>query len=199
MEREWITRLRWRMRGAWLWPCFAVLTIADGLLLHHLPIYGDGPGSVVGAILLAGFANLFLVAVIAPLGGRRLRRWRPDLPRFVADNYAGTALVGVMAVAIGVGGLIHRPAVAAERAAQAAAVASTQRYVTQTADAEYRAGLASLDMVRVDDDVYRSCVPGSDPKRWLCLFVNTEQRPAGVVVDSDRVPNSAYRAGSGFD
>jgi hypothetical protein len=118
MEREWITRLRWRMRGAWLWPCFAVLTIADGLLLHHLPIYGDGPGSVVGAILLAGFANLFLVAVIAPLGGRRLRRRRPDLPRFVADNYAGTALVAAMAVAIVVGGLIHRPVVAAERAAR---------------------------------------------------------------------------------
>jgi hypothetical protein len=23
MEREWVTRLRWRMRGAWLWPPFA--------------------------------------------------------------------------------------------------------------------------------------------------------------------------------
>lgn len=199
MEREWIVRLRWRLRGAWLWPCFAVLTVADGLLLHHLPVYGDGPGSVVGAILIAGFVNLFVVAVLAPLGGRRLRRRRPDLPRFIADNYAGTVLVTAVAVAVTVAGLVHRPAVAAEREAEAAAVAGVHQYVARSADPEYRAGLASLDMVRLDDDVYRSCVPGSDPKRWLCLFVQTEQRPAGVTVDPDRAPNSAYRAGSGFD
>ena len=199
MEREWITRLRWRMRGAWLWPSFVVLTVADGLLLHHLPVYGAGPGSFVGALLTAGFLNLFVVAVLAPLGGRRLRRRRPDLPRFIADNYAGTTLVAVVAVAVMVGGLLHRPAVAAEREAEAAAVAGVHEYVTRSADPEYRAGLAGLDMIRVDDDIYRSCVPGRDPKRWLCLIVNTQQRPAGVAVDSDRAPNSAYRAGSGFE
>ena len=199
MEREWMTRLRWRMRGAWLWPCFAALTLADGLLLHYLPIYGEGPGSVVGAVLIAGFLNLFVVAVLAPVGGRRLRRRRPDLPRFIADNYAGTTLVVGVAVAVGSAGLLHRPVVAAERQAEAAAIASVHNYVASSADPEFRAGLAGLDMIRVDDDVYRSCVPGRDPKRWLCMFVKTEQRPAGVTVDTDRVPNSAYRAGSGFD
>lgn len=199
MEREWITRLRWRMRGAWLWPCFAVLTLVDGLLLRHLPVSGDGPGSVVGAVLIAGFLNLFVVAVLAPLAGRRLRRRRPDLPRFIADNYAGTTLVVAVTVLVAVGGVLHRPAVNAEREAQAAAVASTHRYVAQSADPQYRAGLAGIDMVRIDEDVYRSCVPGRDPKRWLCLFVRTEQRPAGVDVDPDRAPNSAYRAGSGFE
>lgn len=195
----WVTRLRWRIRGAWLWPCFVVLTLADGLLLHHLPVSGDGPGSVVGALLLAGFGNLFLVAILAPLAGRRLRRRRPDLPRLIADNYAGTALVGLGTVAVLAAGLAHRPALSAERRSEAAAVATTHDYVVREAAPEYRARLASVDLIRIDEDVYRSCVPGRDPRRWLCVFVNTAQRPAGVTRDPDRAPNTAYRIYGGFD
>ena len=44
-------------------------------------------------VLLAGFANLILIAAVAPLAGHRLRNRRPDLPRVVAQNYAGTALL----------------------------------------------------------------------------------------------------------
>ena len=65
-----------------------------------LPIAGDGPGGVLPGVLLAGFANLILVAAVAPLAGRRLRRRRPDLPRVVADNYAGTALLLAFAAAV---------------------------------------------------------------------------------------------------
>ena len=89
----WLTRMRWRMRGAWLWPSFIVLTLAEGVALDVLPITGDGPGGVLPGVLLAGFANLILIAVVAPLAGHRLRRRRPDLPRVVAQNYAGTALL----------------------------------------------------------------------------------------------------------
>ena len=52
--------------------------------------------------------------------------------------------------------------------------------------------------MRLEEDLYRACVPGPDPKRWLCLFVNTEQRPAGVALDHDRAPNAAYRRHGGF-
>ena len=48
--------------------------------------------------------------------------------------------------------------------------------------------------MRVEDDLYRTCVPGPDPKRWLCLYVNTEQRPAGVTLDHDRAPNTIPRS-----
>lgn len=195
----WVTRLRWRMRGAWLWPCFVSLTLADGLLLYHLPVSGDGPRSVVGAMLLAAFGNLFLVAVLAPLAGRRLRRRRPDLPKLIADNYAGTALVSLGTLAALAAGLAHRPALAAEREAEALAVAGTHDYVVSQASAEYRARLASVDLIRIDDDVYRSCVPGRDPRRWLCVFVNTAQRPAGVTRDPDRAPNATYQIHGGFD
>ena len=45
-ESVWVTRMRWRMRGAWLWPTFVVLTVAEGIALELLPIAGDGPGGV---------------------------------------------------------------------------------------------------------------------------------------------------------
>src|SRR4051812_17810009 len=34
-------RLRWRLRGAWQWPAFAVLTVVDALLVARLPFQGE--------------------------------------------------------------------------------------------------------------------------------------------------------------
>jgi hypothetical protein len=184
----WITRMRWRMRGAWLWPAFVVLTLAEGAALELLPISGDGPGGVVPGALLAGFANLICVATLAPLAGRRLRRRRPDLPRPVADNYAGTALLCVVAAGIVALGLVHRPRVLAEQADHGAVAGAVHDYVIAQAPA-YRRGIASAEAVRLEEDLYRACVPGPDPERWLCLFVRTGQHPAGVTVDADRTPN----------
>src|SRR5205823_4460406 len=110
MERASLTRLRWRLRGAWMWPAYAALTIVDAALLHELPIATDGI-AVVPAVLLAGFLNLLVVAVAAPLSGRLVRRRRPDLPRAVAADYAGAALLAPVAGGLLVGGLLHRPAV----------------------------------------------------------------------------------------
>ena len=49
-----LRRLRWRLRGAWLWPTFAVAMVVDAVLLHMLPIAGDGGTGWVPAFLLAG-------------------------------------------------------------------------------------------------------------------------------------------------
>lgn len=194
----WVTRLRWRMRGAWLWPCFALLTLVDGVLLDRLPPYGDGPGTFVAALLLAGFVNLFVVAVLAPLAGRPLRRRRRDLPRMIADNYAGTALILGAAAVLLVAGLAHRPALAAERQDEAAAAARTRDYVLAEAPAEYHRRVAEMDVMRLKEDEFRSCVPGSDPRKWFCLFVSTAQQPAGASRDPDLAPNTAYRLQGGF-
>ena len=117
MERQeqsvWRTRMRWRMRGAWLWPSFIILTLAEGVALEVLPISGDGPGGVLPGVLLAGFANLILIAAAAPLAGRWLRKRRPDLPRVVAQNYAGTGLLLGCSAAVLAGVMIHRPLVLA--------------------------------------------------------------------------------------
>jgi hypothetical protein len=187
-DRLWSRRLRWRMRGAWLWPSFTVLTLVDGVLLHRLPFYDIGAGDLVRGVLLAGFANLFCAAVIAPLVGRRLRRRRPDLPRLIANDYAGAVLLCALAAAFLAGGLLHRPAVQAERDDRRASFAAVHEYVVGQAP-EYRAGLARVDARRLAPDVYRACVPGGDPRRPLCLLVDTDQRPAGISVDPSRTPN----------
>jgi hypothetical protein len=197
VERLWWPRLRWRMRGAWQWPVFVVLTVVDAVLLTELPFYDRGPGSLVGGLLLAGFANLLLVAVVAPLAGRRVRRMRPDLPRPVAADYAGTASLGLLTLALLAGGLLHRPAIAAENADIAAVVASMSTYVGQQEPA-YQSRLHAMDALRIEEDLYRACVPGPEPDRWLCAFVNTAQQPPGVTVDKDQAPNASFRLHGGF-
>jgi hypothetical protein len=197
VERLWTKRLRWRMRGAWQWPAFGVLTVLDALLLTQLPFYEEGPGTFVGGVLVATFFNLLAVAVVGPLLGLRLRRRRPDLPRVIAADYASTAVLLVICAGLLAGGLLHRPALAAERADVAAVASSTHDYVVRHAS-QYRDGLAAMDAMRVEEDLYRSCVPGADPRRWLCLFVSTDQSPPGVAVDPDQAPNAAYRMHGGF-
>jgi amino acid transporter len=97
-----VRRVRWRLRGAWMAPSFAVLTIAEAVMLHVLPLAGRTP--VVGAFILCGILNLIVVAVFAPLTGLMLRRTRPDLPRDVATDRAGTFwLVVLFAVLLAIG------------------------------------------------------------------------------------------------
>jgi hypothetical protein len=189
VERVWHRRLRWRLRGAWQWPSFVVLTVVDGVLLAELPFTDDG-STLVAGILIAGFMNLFVVAVLAPLAGSALRRRRPDLPRLIARDYAGTAALFAVTALLFAGGLVHRPALLGERVDERAAIAGVHEYVLGHAPA-YRAGLAAIDVRRLEADLYRACVPGRGG-RWLCLFVSTDQRPAGVTVDPNRVPNTNF-------
>jgi hypothetical protein len=193
VERLWPARLRWRLRGAWQWPAFLVLTVLDGVLLELLPPYGSGPGGLVPGILLAGFANLLLVAVAGPLLGRLLlRRWRPDLPRQIADDYAGTALMCVLFVGLVLAGLAHRPAVAADDRDRRAVFVAVHDYVR--AHTPGLAGvLSSADALRFDEHYYRVCLPSGEVRRAFCLLVDTGTRPARVREDTDRTPNRDWR------
>jgi 4-amino-4-deoxy-L-arabinose transferase-like glycosyltransferase len=188
VERLWPSRLRWRMRGAWLWPAFFGLTAVDGILIAELPPYEGTPPDLTGGILLAGFANLFLLAVVAPFAGRALRRRRPDLPRTVAYDYAGTALIVGLTAVILAAGLAHRPAVAAEERDEAALAAAVRAYVEAHAP-EWEPGLAAADADKLKANTYRACVPGPDPRRWLCLIVDTDRRPPAVHRDESMRPN----------
>jgi hypothetical protein len=183
-----LTRLRWRMRGAWLWPAFFALCAIDGVVIATLPPFDGAPGDVVGGTLLAGFANLATLAVLAPLAAVALRRRRPDLPRVVAYDYAGTALLALVSVLVLAAGLLHRPAVAAERGDEDAMFGGVQAYVEVHA-ARWRPGLGAIDAVQLAPEVYRACVPGPHPRRSLCLIVDTDTRPARVVRDDSMQPN----------
>ena len=193
-----LTRWRWRMRGAWLWPAFVVLTVADGVILRELPFYDAAPDDLYGTLLVAGVLNLVAVALVAPLLGRVLRRRRHDLPRAVAQNYAGTFLICLLTAALVAGGLAHRPAVRAAEQDLLAQAAAVREYVVAQ-EPQYRRGLGSADSLRLAEDLYRTCVPGEDPRRPLCLLVSTDQHPAGVRLDPDRTPNSSFRVHGGFE
>jgi hypothetical protein len=190
VQPVWHRRLRWRLRGAWMWPAFLVLTLVDGVLLVVLPPYEGGPPAVFPGVILALFLNLLVVAVVAPLTGLAVRRRRPDLPRFVAADYAGAALlVGLSAVLV-VAGLAHRAGHAAEEARLQSVARAMHDYVISSAP-EYMGGLDHIDAIRTEPDRYRACVPGSDARHSLCLLVRTDQHPAGVTRDKDEQPNGA--------
>jgi hypothetical protein len=190
-EPLWRSRLRWRWRGALLWPLFVGLTIADALLLGELPIAGDGGTDLVPALLLASFFNLLAVAVVAPVASARLRRRRRDLPKVIADDYAGAALLGVVTLGFVVGGLIHRPHLRDAEHDLIVQQVAARRFVATQAPAEFRAHAAASDTLKLGEDYFRTCVPGPNPTRWFCVFVNTDETPPGVTVDESRVSNAA--------
>jgi hypothetical protein len=190
-EALWQTRLRWRLRGAMLWPAFVVAVVAEAVLLDRLPVSGDdGPG-LFAAVLLAGFANLVIVAVVAPLAGRWLRRRRPEMPPVIATDRAGAVLVAAGGALVVVLGLLHHSSVQAARADLSAQAASARRFVISQAPHEFQANVDHLDTVKQGDDLYRTCVAGPDPRRAFCVFVTTDQSPPGVTRDPDQRPNAA--------
>jgi hypothetical protein len=185
-----LRRLRWRMSGAWLWPSFVVVTLVEMGLLHWLPIAGEG-SRWIAALLLAGCLNVIAVALLGGLGGAALRRRRRDLPKVVADDYAGLAALALVGLAFLAAGIVHRPELTAEHRAFAEQSHAVRRWVQAHGDALARAQLHAADTVRIDDDLYRTCVPGVDPKRWLCLVVDTSRRPPRVRRDTSRESNAS--------
>jgi hypothetical protein len=184
-----VSRLRWKVRGATMWPAFGAATLAEAVLFDQLPFTGDGPDGIVPALLLAAALNLIVVAALAPLAGLLLRRRRRDLPRPIAADMTGTALLGVLFVVLLAAGIVHHGALERDDRDRAAAYAATSVYVHHQAR-EYLAALPATDALKVEDGMYRTCVTGTQP---LCLFVNVDQSPPGVTRDLDRTPNALWR------
>ncbi|HEX8085713.1 MAG TPA: hypothetical protein VF529_15580 [Solirubrobacteraceae bacterium] len=194
----WRSRVRWRFRGALLWPAFWLLTLGDALLLGQLPIAGDGGTDFVPALLLAGFFNLIAVAVVAPFAGMALRRRRRDLPRVVAFDHAGTVLLLCVTAALLAGGLIHRDAIRENDHDLLVQRAAALRFMQRAAPPEYRRSLPVTTTIKMEDELFRTCTPGDDPDRWFCVYVATDTSPPGVTEDVNRESNESLRAAGGF-
>jgi hypothetical protein len=190
-------RLRWKLRGAQLWPTFVLVTLLEMPLLHWLPLAGERTG-LLAALLLAGCLNIIAVALVGGLGGVALRRRRPDLPKVVADNYAGTAALALVAVVFVVGGIAHRPAIADEHAAFARQKLAVEHWVDANGDPFTRAHAAASTTLLVDHNLYRTCIPGLDPRRWTCLVVDTSRSPAHVTRDPNHESNASWNPRGGF-
>jgi hypothetical protein len=196
-RRQGMRRMRWRLRGAWLWPAFVVVTLLEMCLLRWLPIAGEGTGFFAG-LLLAGCLNVIAIATLGGLGGVLLRRLRGDLPKVVADDYAGLGALAVVGAAFLVAGLVHRPELAADRQAFARQSMAVRLWVQANGDDFARAHVDSADSLLVDHDLYRTCVPGPDPRRWLCLIVDTSHDPPVVRRDSSRESNAEHNPRGAF-
>ncbi len=189
-ESIWRARLRWRLRGAWQAPAFVASTLVGAVLLNRLPIAGDEGIDLIGGVLLCGFFNLAIAAFFAPVTARLVRRGRSSaLPLAVLQDRVATSLMGALAVALLAIGLGHRGAVVDAQRDFREQLAAVRRYVVHQAPAEYRAGIGSEEVWKQKDGFYRTCVPGPDPRRNLCLYVDTEGL-ATVRRDPDQQSNS---------
>jgi hypothetical protein len=197
MDDGWLVRLRWRRRGAWLWPAFAALTAVDAVVGNELPASGDSeslPAAAIAALVL----NLLAVLLLSRPLGALLRRARKDLPSVVARNYAGTSVVAAVAASLLVVGLAHHNAIVANQHAMRDAIARAQAWIGDRAPATFRRNVELLNTFAIQPgSVYRSCVPSSDGRRTYCVIVNTQMPfPRGVRFDGYE-PNAVFSHGLG--
>ena len=187
-ERFWTRRLRWRLRGAWQWPAFAVLTVGDALILHLLPPIGTGIDLFLG-LILASFGNLFLLGAVTPWIARRIveRERRGPPPEVVFDRTA-TGLLLAGAVGLVAAGLGSRPLVVSETEATEENARLVSRFVADHGSAEVKRNIDTANTRRLSEGFFRTCIALDDRTKAYCVFVDTKADT--VLPDPDRRPNA---------
>jgi hypothetical protein len=206
-ERFWTSRLLWRLRGAMQWPAFVVLTLAEGFVLDALPPVGTTGLNLVEGILVATFANLFLVGAAAPFLTRMLVERRgaaqeaaggapgmPQAEREVLQDRMATALLLAGLLAAVAAGLGNRPVIVSETEATEDNARAVRDYVTASGSDELRRNLETANTVRLGEGYFRTCIARDDRDRFFCLFVDTKEDPPKVVEDPSAEPNTVYRS-----
>jgi|SRR5579884_1071088 len=195
MERGWLHRVRWRRRGAWLWPLFIATAVADAVIGHFRPVTGDSES--VAAAAISGVAlNLLGVLLLSRPLGALLRRARGDLPGFVARNYAGSAVVLSVTAALLALGLVHHASVLSDQAAMREATVRAQAWIGARAPAEFRRDVLLSNTFAIQPGtLYRTCVPSDRSGRSYCVIVKTRV-PFGRSVSFDGYePNWMFAQG----
>jgi hypothetical protein len=193
----WVARVRWRRRGAWLWPTFVCLTAADAAIGHELPPLGDTL-SLFAAALLGAALNLFGVIVLSWPLSLLLRRSRPDLPKVVARDYAGTALVLAVTAGLLAAGLLHRSTVLAHESALQDAATRAEAWIGARAPAQFKRHATRVDTLTIEPGrLYRSCVPGAVSTRSYCVIVRMWLPSPRSVSFAGYEPNSVFAQGVG--
>ncbi len=197
MESSWWQRVRWRRRGAWLWPVFVLATLADAMLGHARPPASDRQ-SIFSAALVGLVLNLLAVLLLSRPVGALMRRARRDLPGVVARNYAGTAVVLAVSAALLAAGLVHRGAVIANQNALRDATVRAQAWIGDRAPAEFRRHIGLPDTFAIQPgSIYRTCVPGRSWSRTYCVIVKTDLPFARSVRFAGYTPNAVFASGVG--
>jgi hypothetical protein len=202
-ERFWTHRLRWRLRGAsWLWPAFFAAVVVDAAILHYLPPVGsdqqinapDGL-NLVGDLILAGFTNLFLVAVIAPWLAKRLterpvREGEPKPPYELHFGRTAAILMAVSSIGLVVAGLGNRPLIVSETKATETNARMVRDWVLSNGSTEMKRNLETANTARLSSNFFRTCIANDHRTSYWCFFVDTKADPAKLTRDHDTRPNS---------
>jgi hypothetical protein len=197
MELGWLARMRWRRRGAWLWPAFVATTLLSGAIGHALPPSGETQ-SVFGGALTAAVLSLIGIVILAPPIGLAIRRKRPDLPKVVARDYASTFVVLSVAAALLLGGVLHRPALLQHERAMHDAIARAQAFIGDRAPAEFRRNVQWVSTYASEPgSLYRTCVPNAERSRTYCVVVNTRLPFERSVKFAGYESNADLSAGTG--
>jgi len=195
-QRFWPTRMRWRLRGAWMWPSFVAITLLDGVLLHALPPVRDGIDLIPG-ILIATFANLVLIGAVGPWLARRIWKRRPVAepaapPKAqleVLSDRIGTGLLVAGVFGVLAAGLAARPVVVAETDERQRAAEELLNFVNAHGDDELRRNLEASDTAKLGDGYFRSCIPDDEREGWTCFFLDATGPDTTIVRDPSAVPN----------
>jgi hypothetical protein len=195
MDAAWLGRLRWRRRGAWLWPAFATATLADAAFGHALPPAGDAE-SIAGAAVIGLVLNLIAVILLARPLSTMLRRRRKDLPAIVARDYGGTTAVLAVSIALLTAGLVHHETVMSDQSAEQDAVARAQAWIGARAPSEFRRDVAYVSTFAIQPGrIYRECVPSRSTARTYCVVVDETEPFARSVRFSGYEPNALFGEG----
>lgn len=202
-ERFWTHRLRWRLRGtSWLWPAFALAVVVDAAILHFLPPVGseqqiDAPTglNLVGDLIVAGFTNLFLVALIAPwlakrVNARPVPEGEPVPPYEFHYGRIAAIMMAVAAFGLVIVGVGNRPLIVSETKATETNALLVRQYVMNHGSAEMKRNLETANTARLASDFFRTCIANDHRTKYWCFFVDTKADPAKLTRDTDSRPNS---------
>jgi hypothetical protein len=187
--------MRWRRRGAWMWPAFIGLTVLDGVIGTLLPGEGDST-KFVGAMLFGAAINLVAIVLLSWPLAFALRRIKRDYPSFIARDYAGTFVLSLVTAALLVVGVAHHGAVEADHRDMDSAIVRAQAYIGDHAPAQFIANLSFVETYVIQpQSVYRMCVPGRDSGRTYCVIVRLQLPYADSVSFSGYEPNAEFSQG----
>lgn len=195
MEAAWISRARWRWRGAWLWPTFVVAAFLDGVIATVRPFVGDRQ-SFAGGLLAGLVLNLLAVLFCSRALGLLLRRRRTDMPVGVARNYGGTFAVLLISAGLLTAGLARHEGIVDNQHALRDAVVRAVAYIGDHAPRTFRANAQRSDTFTIQAGaMYRTCVATHDGKRSYCVIVKPRLPLQRSVVFDGYEPNWLFAEG----
>lgn len=193
--------MRWRLRGAWQWPAYALLTLLDAVILHELP-----PGSesieFIPGLIVSSFANLFLMGAVAPWLGKQLARREHagsgngiplSVRTEVMKDRSAAVLLGLGTAGLLIAGLASQPLKVNETEKLERNAELFSDFVADKAPPEIVRNVDTANTIRLEEGYFRTCVNYDDRTRVWCAFIDVDSEPPVVRKDPSTLPNQEFK------